>query len=99
MHCRFKEWGDQYGGIYSLKLANSNYIVLYGRKEVHDLIDKKGLLYAERPRNYVTDLVTHADSMVFTGHTESQKAKRKMATHHFSVSHISSPGQFKAPLT
>jgi hypothetical protein len=66
---------------------------------VHDLVDKKGLLYAERPKNYVTDIVTHADSMVFTGHTDTQKAKRKMATHHFSVGHTSLHGRFKASLT
>jgi hypothetical protein len=84
-HRRFKDWGEEFGGIYSLKLASSNMIVLYSRKAVHDLLDKKGLLYAERPRSYITDIVTHGDSLVFTGHTPIQKMKRKITTHNFSV--------------
>ncbi|OAG35989.1 hypothetical protein AYO21_09849 [Fonsecaea monophora] len=80
----FKEWGEEFGGIYSLKFASSNVIVLYDRKAVHDLVDKKGLLYAERPHSFVNDLVTHGDSLVFQDHHERQKAKRKIATHNFS---------------
>lgn len=60
-------------------------IILYSRKAVHDLVDKKGLLYAERPHSYVNDLVTHGDSLVFSDHHETQKAKRKITTHNFSV--------------
>ncbi|EXJ84068.1 hypothetical protein A1O3_04735 [Capronia epimyces CBS 606.96] len=84
MYKKFKEWGEEFGGIYSLKLASSTVIVLYDRKAVHDLVDKKGLLYAERPHSYVNDLVTHGDSLVFQDHHERQKAKRKIATHNFS---------------
>lgn len=85
IQCRFKDWGEEYGGVFSLKLASTNMIILYSRKAVHDLVDKKGLLYAERPRSYVADMVTHGDSLVFTGHTPAQRAKRKITTHNFSV--------------
>lgn len=68
-----------------MKFASSNVIVLYDRKAIHELVDKKGLLYAERPHSYINDLVTHGDSLVFQDHHERQKAKRKIATHNFSV--------------
>jgi hypothetical protein len=80
-----KDWGEEYGGIYSLKFASSNTIVLYDRKAIHELVDKKGLLYAERPHSYVNKLVTHGDSLVWEDHHERQKAKRKITTHNFSV--------------
>ncbi|KAI1617878.1 cytochrome P450 [Exophiala viscosa] len=84
MYKKFQDWGEEFGGIYSLKFASSNVIVLYDRKAVHELVDKKGLLYAERPHSYINDLVTHGDSLVFQDHHERQKAKRKITTHNFS---------------
>jgi hypothetical protein len=82
---RFKEWGDEYNGIFSLKFGPKTFIVLYDRKAIHDLVDKKGLLYAERPANYVADVITSGDSIVFASNTQATKAKRKIATHNFSV--------------
>ncbi|KAF2500783.1 putative cytochrome P450 oxidoreductase [Lophium mytilinum] len=84
LYKKMRDWGEKYGGIYSLKFASSNVIVLYDRKAIHELVDKRGLLYAERPHSYVTNLVTHGDSLIWQDHHEKQKVKRKITTHNFS---------------
>lgn len=61
-------------------------IVLCDKKAIHDLWDKKGLVYAERPKNYVADIITSGDSIVFARNTVETREKRKIATHNFSVS-------------
>jgi hypothetical protein len=87
LYKKFQEWGEEYGGIFSLKFGPTNLIILYDRKAIHDLMDKKGLLYAERPKNYVADIVTSGDSIVFASNTVATREKRKIATHNFSVRH------------
>ncbi|KAF5563769.1 NCP1-NADPH-cytochrome P450 reductase [Fusarium phyllophilum] len=69
LHAKFMQWGEQYGGIFSLKIASSTMIVLFDRKAVHDLVDKKGVIYSERPPNHVADIVTHGDSFAFMNNT------------------------------
>ena len=83
---RFKEWSLQYGGVYSLKFGPRNVIVVCEKKAIHELWDKKGLIYAERPKNYVADIITSGDSIVFAPNTVETKEKRRIATHNFSVS-------------
>lgn len=81
---RFQEWGEEYGGVYSLKFGSGTFIILYEKKAIHDLMDKKGLLYAERPKNYVADIITSGDSIVFAPNTVLTREKRRIATHNFS---------------
>jgi hypothetical protein len=61
-------------------------IVLYDRKAVHDLVDKKGTIYSERPRNHVAEIVTHGDSFAFMDNTPLYREQRKIAAHNLSVS-------------
>lgn len=63
-------------------------IVLYDRKAIHDLVDKKGVIYAERPKNHVADIVTHGDSFAFMNNTPMYKQQRKIAAHNLSVSFL-----------
>ncbi|GME53521.1 Cytochrome p450 protein [Neofusicoccum parvum] len=82
LYKKLKEWGDQYGGVYSIKLANDTMIVLYDRKAIHDLLDKKGAIYSDRPKNYVADLVTNGDSFAFMdGDSPIWRAQRKISSH------------------
>lgn len=60
-------------------------IVLYDRKAVHDLIDKKGLIYSERPPNHVADIVTHGDSFAFMNYDNLYREQRKISSHNLSV--------------
>jgi hypothetical protein len=87
---RFKDWSEEYGGVFSLKFGPRNVIVLCDKKAVHDLWDKKGLVYAERPRNYVADIITSGDSIVFASNTVETREKRRIATHNFSVGTVRS---------
>ncbi|OAL22030.1 hypothetical protein AYO20_11266 [Fonsecaea nubica] len=86
LYKQFKEWSLQYGGVYSLKFGPRNVIVVCDKKAIHELWDKKGLIYAERPKNYVADIITSGDSIVFAPNTVETKEKRRIATHNFSVS-------------
>lgn len=82
---RLRSWGEQYGGVFSLKMGSSTMIVLYDRKAVHDLVDKKGVIYSERPKNAVAEIVTHGDSFAFMDNTPLYRQERKLASHNLSV--------------
>ncbi|VUC26552.1 unnamed protein product [Clonostachys rosea] len=84
LHAKFLKWGEEFGGIFSLKLGSGTMIVLYDRKAVHDLVDKKGVIYSERPKNHVADIVTHGDSFAFMNNTPMYKEQRKIAAHNLS---------------
>ncbi|KAF4334392.1 oxidoreductase [Fusarium beomiforme] len=84
LHAKFLEWGEQFGGVFSLKLGSGTMIVLHDRKAVHDLVDKKGVIYSERPRNHVADIVTHGDSFAFMNNTPLYREQRKIAAHNLS---------------
>jgi hypothetical protein len=85
---RFLVWSKEYGGVFSLKFGNDNVIVLCDKKAIHELIDKKGLNYVDRPPSYVGNLLTHGDHMVVSPYDPLTAAKRRVATHNLSVSSI-----------
>ena len=68
-----------------MKFGPKNVIVLCDRKAVHDLVDKKGLLYADRPFSYIGHMITQGDHMVISPNDPVTREKRKVATHNFSV--------------
>ncbi|KAJ6011550.1 cytochrome P450 [Penicillium sp. IBT 35674x] len=84
LHAKFLQWGETYGGIFSLKMGSGTMIVLFDRKAVHDLVDKKGVIYSERPKNHVADIVTHGDSFAFMDNTPLYREQRKIASHNLS---------------
>ncbi|KAI9742375.1 MAG: hypothetical protein M1818_003908 [Claussenomyces sp. TS43310] len=84
IHKKFREWANQYGGVYSLKFGPTNVIVLCDRKAVHELIDKKGVNYAGRPYSYVGNMMTRGDHMVVSPLDTVTKTKRKVATHNLA---------------
>ncbi|KAF4539242.1 Cytochrome p450 protein [Lasiodiplodia theobromae] len=85
LYKKLKEWGDQYGDVYSIKIANDTMIVLYDRKAIHDLLDKKSAIYSDRPPNYVADLVTNGDSIAFMNYDNpAWRAQRKISSHNLS---------------
>ena len=76
-----------------MKFGNKNVIVLCDKQAVHDLIDKKGLNYVDRPASYVGNLLTEGDHMVLSSYDPLTANKRKVATHNLSVSVVSSPNK------
>ncbi|EXJ82881.1 hypothetical protein A1O3_06697 [Capronia epimyces CBS 606.96] len=84
LYKQFKDWSVEYGGVFSLKFGPQNVVVVCDKKAIHEMWDKKGLIYAERPRNYVADIITSGDSIVFASNTVETREKRRIATHNFS---------------
>lgn len=66
-------------------MASGTMIVLHDRKAVHDLLDKKGVIYSERPKNHVAEIVTHDDNLAFMNNTPAYREQRKIAAHNLSV--------------
>lgn len=54
---RIKEWGDQYGSVFSLKLASATTVVLFDRMAIHQLLEKKGSIYSDRPKDTVVSII------------------------------------------
>lgn len=81
---RFQEWAEKYGTIFSLKVFNSNIIVLSDPQIVGKLLDKKGAIYSDRPINNAALHVTNGHHFSFEPHGASWKLKRTMLVRHFS---------------
>ena len=80
MFTRFKEWADEYGRIFSLKIGAGTLIVLNDKRTVHDLLDKRSAIYSERPldQQLITSL---KENFAFMGTTPTWRAHRKIASH------------------
>lgn len=81
---RFQEWSKQYGPIFSLKVGQSNIIVLSDRRTVNTLFDKRGNIYADRPVAAVPMWVTDDNHFSFEQSTKGWKEKRAIVTRFFS---------------
>jgi cytochrome P450 len=86
--CRFREWAKEYGPVYSLKFGPTNIIVLCERKAIHDLLDKKGAIYSDRPRSYVGKLLTQGDHIALEQMDPIWREKRKVISHNFSPKNL-----------
>jgi cytochrome P450 len=81
IYCRFKEWGDRYGPIFSLKIGAGTIVVLNDRRAIHDLIDKKSAIYSERAVDHQFDLTLGGENFSFMSVTPIWRAQRKIAAH------------------
>ncbi|KAJ4213019.1 hypothetical protein NW759_011280 [Fusarium solani] len=52
-HLQFQKWAKQYGPIYSLILGTKIMIVLSSDEAVKDLLDKRSVIYSDRPDMYI----------------------------------------------
>jgi cytochrome P450 len=81
---RFREWAKEYGTVFSLKFGPSNIVVLCDREAIHELLDKKGSIYSDRPKTYVGDLLTRGDHIAISQADGLWREKRKVIAHNFS---------------
>jgi cytochrome P450 len=81
---RFREWAKIYGTVFSLKFGPSNIVVLCDREAIHELLDKKGSIYSDRPKTYVGDLLTRGDHIAISQADSLWREKRKVIAHNFS---------------
>ncbi|KAL1381592.1 cytochrome P450 [Phyllosticta capitalensis] len=87
-------WSEQYGSVFSLKLASETVIVLNDRKAVHDLLDKKGAIYSDRRRDYVSSLITRDKNFTFEDATTAWRSQRKVASHSLSPNNLDNKSSF-----
>lgn len=81
---RFKTWAKEYGPVFSLKFGPSNIIVLCDREAIHELLNKKGNIYSDRPNTYVGQLLTKGDHIAIHQMDAMWREKRKVIAHNFS---------------
>ncbi|TVY87600.1 Cytochrome P450 monooxygenase, partial [Lachnellula willkommii] len=77
---KFHAWSKEYGSVFSLTVGGSNIVVLCDRKSVHQLLDKKGSIYSDRPPQYVANYITHGDHLTLENQTPSWREKRSVVT-------------------
>ena len=85
-HRQFTAWAQQYGGLFSLKLGPATAVVVTDRRLVKTLLDKKSSLYSERPRSFVSDVITRGDHLLVMKHGERWRQIRKLVHQHFMES-------------
>ncbi|KAI0469924.1 cytochrome P450 [Xylariaceae sp. FL0804] len=60
-YLKFSEWSKQYGDIIGLKIGAGNLVVLSDPTLIHELWDKRGAIYSDRPKLYVFSKHLSAD--------------------------------------
>lgn len=70
--------------MFSLKFGNDNVIVLCDRNAVHELMDRRGLLYSDRPHTYVGNMIVGSSSFQEMPNNALLREKRKAVTSNFS---------------
>ena len=59
-------------------------MVLCDRKAIHELLDKRGSIYSQRPPTYVGRLLTKGDHLAIAQPDALWREKRKVIAHNFS---------------
>ncbi|KAF6790296.1 cytochrome P450 2D18 [Colletotrichum sojae] len=85
---KFKEWAEQYGSVYSLKIGKSTMIVLNDRHAVHELLSMRGAHYNDRPADEQTRLALREENIALTHEGPRWRAERKVAGSYFSPKHL-----------
>ncbi|KAK2025657.1 cytochrome P450 [Colletotrichum zoysiae] len=87
---KLKEWSDQYGPVYSLKIGRSTMIVLNDRRAVHELLSQKGAWYNDRPTDQQLVVATREENIALMHESPKWRAERKIASSFFSPKRLDS---------
>ncbi|KAL4810336.1 cytochrome P450 [Aspergillus unguis] len=85
---KFRDWAQEYGPVFSLKVGPANVIVLCDRKAIHKLLVEKGNIYSDRPESYVGWLLTKGDHVALQQMTPEWRERRKIISHAFSPKNL-----------
>lgn len=85
---RFKDWGEQYGEVYSLKIGKGTMIVLNSRRAVHDLIDKRSAIYSSRPQDEQYHIALKGENIANMDTDARWRAQRKTTARFFAPSKL-----------
>ncbi|KAK7058014.1 cytochrome P450 [Favolaschia claudopus] len=77
---KFANWAQTYGPVFRLNIAGQDMIILNNNKTAADLLDRRSVMYSDRPRNIVARMLT--GDMVFTfAQVGSQWRRMRRAAH------------------
>ncbi|KAI9680442.1 MAG: hypothetical protein M1822_007200 [Bathelium mastoideum] len=88
-HIKFTEWARKYGGMYMLKLGNSNLAVITDRRLVKEVVDRKSGIYSHRPSSFVShDLITKGDHLLVMYYGDQWRTFRRLIHQHLMESMV-----------
>lgn len=81
---RFKEWANQYGEIFSLKMGPSTAIVITSPRLIKQLVDRKSSIYSHRPKLYIGNgIITGGDHILTMQYSERWRRCRRLIHQYF----------------
>ncbi|KAK4927845.1 hypothetical protein LTR66_016268, partial [Elasticomyces elasticus] len=90
-HIKLTEWARKYGGLYMLKVGNSNMAVVTDRRIVKEVIDSKSAIYSHRPHSYVShELITKGDHLLVMHYGPQWRTFRRLVHQHLMESMVES---------
>lgn len=88
---RLTKWAQKYGGLYMLKVGNSNMAVVTDRRIVKEVIDSKSAIYSHRPHSYVShELITKGDHLLVMHYGPQWRTFRRLVHQHLMESMVDS---------
>ncbi|KAF7342873.1 O-methylsterigmatocystin oxidoreductase [Mycena sanguinolenta] len=89
----FHHWAKTYGPVMHLKVLGRSMIILDSHQAAVDLLDKKGLIYSDRPKLTLYKLFGWDPSLLLASYgSKSQSIQRQMHQSYLSRQHV---GDFK----
>ncbi|KZL68134.1 cytochrome P450 [Colletotrichum tofieldiae] len=85
---KLKEWGDQYGPVFSLKVGKSTMIVLNDRRAVHELLVSKGAYNNDRPFDEQFHLAMRGENMATMSDGTMWRSQRKVISQFYSPKNL-----------
>ncbi|KAF2820123.1 cytochrome P450 [Ophiobolus disseminans] len=84
LYKRFKDWSEQYGEVFSLKIGKGTMIVLNSRRAVHDLIDKRSAIYSSRPQDPQYHIALKGENIANMDADAGWRSQRKITARFFA---------------
>lgn len=75
-----REWGNEYGKIFSLKIGSDTIVVLNDRDAVHELIDKRSTMTSNKPHDVIVDTAMGKENFALMDSDQMWRAQRKIAS-------------------
>jgi cytochrome P450 len=83
-----KAWSDQYGSVFSVKIGRSTMVVLNDPRAVHEPMNRRGALYADRPEEEQWNLAINNEAFAIMHADPTWRAIRKIVTQVFSPKNL-----------
>ncbi|KAL9622814.1 MAG: hypothetical protein Q9160_002933 [Pyrenula sp. 1 TL-2023] len=84
LYKRFKDWSEQYGDVFSLKIGKGTMIVLNSKQAVYELIDKRSAIYSSRANDEQFRTALKNENIANMDADAGWRAQRKMTARFFA---------------